>query len=116
MDFQKGDRIEAHSRYEPIKTERQRVRKKEVENVRKKEEEKKSTEEDVLNEMHKLAENGIAELTSTLLRDKLGLDKESGRDQIRRLMRKLEKAGKVSIIEKAVEKRKRYVYRLKESE
>ena len=76
---------------------------------------KKPTEEQVLAEMKRLAANGIAEVTSTLLRDKLGLDKESGRDQVRRLVRKLEKSGKVEIGQKEVGKRKQYVYNLKES-
>lgn len=72
------------------------------------------SEEDVLAEMKRLAANGIAEFTSTLLRDKLGLDKESGRDQIRRVMKKLEADGKVFITEKQKGKRKQYVYKLKE--
>jgi hypothetical protein len=77
---------------------------------------KKPTEEQVLAEMKRLAANGITEFTSTLLRDKLGLDKESGRGQIRQAMKKLEKAGKVIIEKKAVKEkgaRKRYVYKLK---
>jgi len=72
----------------------------------------KPTEKQVLAEMKRLAANGITEFSSTLLRDKLGLDKESGRDQIRRVMRKLEKAGKVEIGQKEVGKRKQYVYKL----
>ena len=56
----------------------------------------------------------VIETTSTLLRDKLGLDKETGRDQIRRVMRKLEKAGKVEIGQKTEGRRKRYTYRLRE--
>ena len=75
---------------------------------------KKVSEEDVLKEMKRLAGNGIRECTSTLLRDKLELDKEAGRDQIRRAMRKLEKAGKVVISQKEVGRRKQYVYRLME--
>lgn len=70
-------------------------------------------EERVLAQMKTLGENGIKEFTSTLLRDKLGLDKESGRDQVRKIMHKLEKEGKVAIAEKAVGKRKQYVYSLK---
>lgn len=66
-------------------------------------------------EMRRLNANGIVEVTSSLLRDKLGLDKESGRDQVRRLMRKLEKARKVIIGQKEVGKRKQYIYRLNES-
>jgi len=54
----------------------------------------------MLKEMQRLAANGITEFTSTLLRDKLGLDKESGRDQVCRLMRKLEKDDKVVISRK----------------
>jgi len=65
--------------------------------------------------MKRLATNRIAECTSTLLRDKLGLDKEAGRDQVRWIMRKLEKAGKVEIGQKEVGKRKQYVYKLKEN-
>lgn len=70
--------------------------------------------EKALKIMQKLKKNGIKEFNSTLLRDKLGLDKESGRDQIRRAMKRLEKDGKVVIEQKAVKgARKRYVYRLK---
>ena len=78
-----------------------------------KSEKKTVTAEDVLAAMRKLAANGIAECTSTLLRDKLKLDKESGRDQIRRLMRKLEEAGKVTVGLKQQGKRKQYIYKLK---
>ena len=77
--------------------------------------EKKPSEEDVLAVMRKLAENGVVETTSTVLRDKLALNKESGRDQIRRLMRKLEKDGKVVISRKEQGKRKQYVFKLKEA-
>ena len=69
--------------------------------------------ERVLSEMRRLKENGITEFTSTMLRDKLNLDKESGRDQIRRAMRTLEKDGKVKIAV-SEKKRKQYVYRLVE--
>lgn len=55
------------------------------------------------------------DVTSTVLRDRFGLDKEAGRDQVRRVMRKLEKAGKVTISMKIEGERKRYVYKLKES-
>lgn len=75
---------------------------------------KKPTAEEVSEVMRKLAENGIVEISSTLLRDKLNLDKESGRDQIRRIMRKLEKAGKVVITQKMKGKRKQYIYKLEE--
>ena len=83
--------------------------------MKKKQKEKKPSEEQVLAEMQRLAANGITEFSSTLLRDKLGLDKETGRDQVRRAMRKLEKAGKVEIGKKEVGKRRQYVYKLKES-
>lgn len=69
--------------------------------------------ERVLSEMRRLKENGIAECTSTLLRDKLALDKESGRGTIRRIMAKLEKDGKVQIAVREG-KRRQYVYRLME--
>ena len=63
--------------------------------------------------MKTLRENDVP-ITSTLLRDKLALDKESGRDQIRRVMRKLEAEGKVVIGSKAnTGERKQYVYALK---
>jgi hypothetical protein len=65
--------------------------------------------------MQTLTQNGIIEVTSTVLRDKLGLDKEAGRDNVRRVMKKLETEGKIIIEKKAFNgKRKRYVYRLKE--
>jgi hypothetical protein len=69
-------------------------------------------EDKVLAVMKTLTANGITEFTSTLLRDKLQLDKESGRDQIRRAMRKLAKDGKVVITEKQHGERKQYVYKL----
>ena len=75
--------------------------------------EKKLSEEDVLAEMKRLAANGVVECTSTLLRDKLALDKESGRDIVRRLMKKLEADGKVEISVKKQGKRKQYLYTLK---
>jgi len=61
--------------------------------------------------MKTLRENGVP-ITSTLLRDKLALDKESGRDQIRRLMKRLEADGKVTISQKTEGKRKQYTYEL----
>ena len=67
----------------------------------------------VLAVMKTLRENGVP-ITSTLLRDKLALDKELGRGQIRRVMSSLEKQGKVAINEKMVGKQKQYVYSLKE--
>ena len=72
----------------------------------------------ILEIMQKLAVNGVEETTSTVLRDKLNLDKESGRDKIRRAMKRLEKAGKVIVEKKLVKEKgaqKRFVYRLKES-
>ena len=51
-------------------------------------------------------------ITSTLLRNKLALDKESGRDQIRKMAKRLEKDGKVVIDTKTAGKRKQYVYSL----
>ena len=67
----------------------------------------------VLGIMKTLQANGVVETNSTVLRDKLGLDKETGRDKIRRIMRALNKEGKVVIGEKKLgEKRKRYTYRL----
>ncbi len=71
-------------------------------------------EEKVYATMKTLRENGTVEFTSTLLRDKLGLDKESGRDQVRRAMRALEKEGKVTITAKTLGQKKQYVYSLKE--
>lgn len=77
---------------------------------------KKPTEEQVLSVMQTLTQNGVIEITSTVLRDKLGLDKESGRDIVRRIMKKLEADGKVVISKKVFNgKRERYVYQLKES-
>jgi len=73
---------------------------------------KKPSEKQVLAEMKRLGANGIAEVHSRLISDKLGLDKESGRDQVRRIVRKLEKAGKVEIGQKEVGKRRQYVYKL----
>jgi hypothetical protein len=70
-------------------------------------------EDKALAVMKTLRENDVP-ITNTLLRDKLALDIESGRDHVRRLMRKLETEGKVKIEEKTVGKRKQYIYRLKE--
>lgn len=75
---------------------------------------KTPSEEEMLELMVKLKANGVAECTSTLLRDKMKLDKESGRDIVRRLMKKLEADGKVVIAVKEGVKRKQYVYKLKE--
>lgn len=70
-------------------------------------------EERVLGQMKTLNETGVP-ITSTLLRDKLGLDKENGRDQIRKIAKRLEAEGKITTGEKTVGKLKRYVYSLKE--
>lgn len=97
---------------EPSATEPETVRRSKAKGKPKPE--KKPTEEDVLKVMARLEANGVAEFTSTLLRDKLKLDKESGRDIVRRVMKKLETAGKIVIEKKAFNgKRKRYAYRLK---
>ena len=69
--------------------------------------------EQVLVIMQKLKENGVEEVTSRLISDKLGLDKEIGRSVVRRAMKALEKDGKVVIERKAGTKRQ-YAYRLKE--
>lgn len=70
---------------------------------------KSPTEEQVLAAMEK-----DVGYTSTVLKDKLGLDKEMGRDQIRRIMRKLEDGGKVTVTPKSNGgKRKQFVYKLK---
>jgi hypothetical protein len=69
----------------------------------------------VLGIMRTLKVNGIRETTSTILRDKLHLNKETGRDKVRRIMRHLAKEGKVVITEKKIgEKRKQYIYKLAE--
>ena len=77
---------------------------------------KKLTEEDLYVVMQKLAENGITEFNSRLVSDKLGLEPDAGRQKVRTLMKRLEKAGKVIIEQKTVKEkgaRKRYVYRLR---
>jgi hypothetical protein len=76
-------------------------------------EKEKLLDQRVYAQMKLLAANGVKEFTSTLLRDKLSLDSESGRDQVRRAMKRLEKDGKITISEKANGKRKQYVYALK---
>jgi len=74
--------------------------------------EKTAAEPSVKDQVLAAMEKGV-EYTSTLLRDKLALDKESGRDQIRRAMKRLAKDGKVIISEKSnTGKRKQYVYKL----
>jgi len=78
-------------------------------------ESKKVSEKDVLAIMQKLAKNGIVEVTSRLISDKLGLEPDAGRQKVRTLMKKLEKVGKVVIECKAVKgKREQYIYKLKE--
>jgi hypothetical protein len=68
----------------------------------------------VLESMKTLTANGLKEFTSTMLRDNLGLDKESGRDQIRKAMARLKKDDKVTVNPKTVGVQTRYVYSLKE--
>ena len=63
----------------------------------------------VLGIMKTLQENGVAETTSTVLRDELGT---KNRGVIRRVMRILETQGKVVVSEKKFGKRKQYVYNL----
>lgn len=65
----------------------------------------------ILGVMETLRNNGVAETTSTVLRDEVGT---KNRADIRRVMKKLEKEGKVMIGQKKDRKRKQYVYRLKE--
>ena len=75
-------------------------------------------EKDVLVIMQKLTANGIVEVSSRSISDKLGLEPDKGRQQVRVLMKKLEAKGKVAIERKAVKEtgaRKQFVYRLKES-
>jgi hypothetical protein len=75
---------------------------------------KETLEDKVLKVMKTLKQNGITEFTSTQLRDKLSLDKATGRGKIRRAMKRLEKDGKVLISQKSnTGKRKQYVYKLK---
>lgn len=70
--------------------------------------------EQALEIIGKLNKNGIVDVTSRLLSDKLGLDADAGRQKVRTLMKKLEKTGKVVVEQKAVKgARKRYVYRLR---
>ncbi len=69
----------------------------------------------VLEIMAKLQANGV-EISSRLISDKLGLEADKGRGAVRRIMKQLEKAGKVVIEQKASKgKRKQYVYKLKEN-
>lgn len=74
-------------------------------------------QERVLAIMQKLAQNGVVEVGSRLVSDKLNLDPDKGRTKVRNTMKRLEKAGKVVIERKAVKEKgaqKRYFYRLKE--
>ena len=63
----------------------------------------------ILGVMETLRSNGIVEVTSTVLRDKVGT---KNRAIIRRTMKGLVKTGKVEISERKVGKRKQYLYRL----
>ena len=71
-------------------------------------------EEQMLATLTQLSANGLKEITSTLLRDKLGLDKESGRDQVRRVMANLAKDGKVTVTQRMKGKAKQFLFSLKE--
>lgn len=70
-------------------------------------------EEQIVTVMKQLEANGIKEVISRLISDKLGLDKETGRGVVRRAMKALEKDGKVVISKKEGAKRQ-YAYKLKE--
>lgn len=75
-------------------------------------------EEQILEVMARLETNGIVEMTSRQVSDKLGLEPDYGRQRVRATMRQLEKDGKVVIEKKPVKEkgaRKQYVYKLKES-
>lgn len=63
-----------------------------------------------------LKANGINETTSPILRDKLELDKETGRDTVRCVMRKLADQGKVVMGEKVNGKKKLYTFSLAEQQ
>jgi len=66
-------------------------------------------EERILSMLKELAENGVP-VTSTVLKDKLGV---KSRGAVRRIMQKLAKDGKVKVTEKANSgKRKQFVYTL----
>lgn len=77
-----------------------------------KRETKTPSDEAVLGVLETLRTNNT-EATSPVIRDKLGLDKETGRDTVGRILRKLEKDGKVVISEKPNGKKKQYVFSLK---
>ena len=65
--------------------------------------------------IQKLAENGVVEVHSRLVSDKLNLEPDRGRQRVRQIMKRLEESGKVVIEKKAVKEkgaRKHYVYRL----
>lgn len=51
------------------------------------------------------------DVTSTVLRDHFGLDKDNGRDIIRRIMKQLEKDGEIVISKKG---KRQFVYKLVE--
>lgn len=65
------------------------------------------TEEEVLRVM---IQNGGKDIKSSQIRDLFGLDKESGRDKVRRIMKKLEKDKKVKIHVNKKSKRKQFLY------
>lgn len=69
-------------------------------------------EEEVLIAMKQL---GSKNITSTMIRDHFTLSNESGRGTTRRMMKKLEKAGKVKIHLKKDVKRRQYLYDVVES-
>jgi transcription initiation factor IIE alpha subunit len=78
----------------------------------------KPLEEQVLEVIAMLEANGIVEIGSRVISDKLGLEPDVGRQRVRAIMKKLEADGKVTVEKKAVKEkgaRKRYVYRLKEN-
>ena len=65
----------------------------------------------ILEVMAKLKSNGVVEVSSRTVSDKLGLEPDAGRAKVRQIMKKLEKAGKIEISTKMVGKRKQYVYK-----
>ena len=76
----------------------------------------KATAETVLAVIEKLTKNGMSEFSSRQISDKLGLEPDAGRQRVRKIMKKLEKEGKVAVEQKASKDkgaRKRYVYRLR---
>jgi len=91
----------------------ERMAKKEVKKEKKPKAEKPTKNNElaakVLSVMEALQKNGVTEITSTVLRDKLGT---KNRAAIRQVMKGLAKAGKVVIEKKEFGKRKQYTYRL----